>query len=128
MNVVYKNMTNKQKINKTQWTKFWNNLSVYVAKKPSRFLKRYRYSQDFAKLRRIGVDQIKIDLVKTALKNYRDPEIQFHRFTLFFRRDYETVKLFTGTKSASESFLKLFRKFHYNSFSNANKELRKRRR
>lgn len=125
MKIAFKNMAKKQKINKTQWTKFWNNLSVYVAKKPARFIKKYRYSQDYLKLKKLGIDQTKIDLVKTAFQNYQAPEIQFHRFTLFFRRDYETVKLFIGTDSSSDAFLRLFRKFHFNSFPVIKKEFQK---
>ncbi|MDO8334279.1 MAG: hypothetical protein Q7T35_06375, partial [Nitrosomonas sp.] len=118
-------MTNRQKINKSQWTKLWNSLSIYVAKKPVRFLKRYRYSQDESKLRKLGVEDSLIQSVKSTIQSYQAPEIQFHRFVLFFRKDVESVKLFTNTTTPSDAFKKLFQKYHHNSFQNAKKELLK---
>lgn len=118
-------MTNRQRINKSQWTKFWNSLSIYVAKKPSRFLKRYRYSQDESKLRKLGVEELLIQRVKSTIQSYQAPEIQFHRFVLFFRKDVESVKLLTNTTTSSDAFKKLFQKYHHNSFQNAKKELLK---
>ena len=116
-------MTSRQKINKSQWTKFWKSLSIYVAKKPSRFLKHYSYSQDENKLRKLGVEESLIQSVKSTFQSYQAPEIQFHRFVLFFRKDVESVKLLTKTTSSSDAFKKLFQMYHHNSFRNAKKEL-----
>ncbi|KKR86994.1 MAG: hypothetical protein UU34_C0008G0018 [Candidatus Curtissbacteria bacterium GW2011_GWA1_41_11] len=118
-------MNNKRNINKAQWTKFWGNLGIYAVKKSARFLRRYKYSQDFKKLQKIGVEESKIEEVKAAFQNYQAPEIQFHRFALFFRRDFESVILWTNASSVSDAFIKLFRKLHNNSFKNAKEELHK---
>lgn len=118
-------MSTKSKISKAQWTVFWKNLGVFVALKPSRFLKRYKYSQDVAKLRKIGVDDLIINDIKKKISLYQAPEIQFHRFISFFRRDYESVMVWTGMTTTDEAIKRLFRKFHYNNFDKAEKELGK---
>ena len=64
-------MTNKQTISKTQWTKFWNDVEVYV-RKPVRFIKNYKPRNDEKRLIKIGVPQTNIDKVhKTFEEKYR---------------------------------------------------------
>lgn len=118
-------MSTKNKINKTQWTVFWNSFEVYVARKSARFLKHYKYSQDVGKLKKIGIKDLTINDIKTKFLSYQAPEIQFHRFVTFFRRDYESVMLWTGANTTDDALKKLFRKFHYNTLQKTKSEINK---
>lgn len=117
-------MTRKQTINKTQWTKFWNDVEVYV-RKPSRFIRNYNPRSDEKRLVKIGVLQPDVDRVRSTFEGkYQEPLLQFRKFTIFFSTDPDTVVKWSGSGSISEAFLKLFRKLHFNSFSSAKESFR----
>ena len=114
-------MQSKKNITKTQWTKFWNDVEVYV-RKPTRFLKNYNPRRDEKRLIKIGVPQSNIDKIRRAFeRTYRAPLLQFHKFVIFFSTDSDTVVKWTSSRSVSEAFAKLFRKLHFNSFISAKK-------
>lgn len=114
-------MRNKKSIRKNQWTKFWNDLQIYV-KKPRPFVKNYDPQQDKRRLSKIGVQQDDIDRVfKTFQEKYQEPLLQFHKFTTFFRRDSDTAVRWTNSNTVSEAFKKLFNKLHFNNLDSARK-------
>lgn len=114
-------MSKKSKVNKAQWTNFWNALGIYV-KKPSRFLRKYKNTSDIKRLRKIGVSDTDINKVLRGFSSYQEPDLQFHKFSSFFRKDSQTVLSWTGKTNISEAFLYLFRKLHFNNFSKAKTE------
>ncbi|MBI4039524.1 hypothetical protein HY388_01730 [Candidatus Daviesbacteria bacterium] len=116
-------MRTKKSISKSQWTKFWNDAGVYV-RKPSRFVKNYNPRRDEKRLIKLGVSQASIDKVRRVFeRKYQAPLLQFHKFTIFFSTDTDTVVKWTSSRTASEAFAKLFRKLNFNSFTAAKKSL-----
>lgn len=114
-------MKSKKSIRKNQWTKFWNDLRVYV-KKPSTFVKNYNPQSDKRKLIKIGVSQVDIDRISSTFnKRYQEPLLQFYKFATFFRRDSDTAVRWTRSATTSEAFTKLFNRLHFNSLENAKK-------
>ncbi len=100
-----------------QLTVFWKSLGI-VTPKRIRVLRNYKHKSDMAALRRVGVNQIAIDKVYNICLKYND-DLLFRNFSRFFKKDIDTVKVWTNAKTASAAYLKLFNIFHRNSLENA---------
>lgn len=112
-------MSNRKKLNMPvqQSTVFWKNLGVVIRKR-ARTLKHYKPKSDMASLRRVGVNQIAIDKVYKLSLRHSD-ELLFKKFSTFFKKDINTVEVWTNTKTPSDAFLKLFNIFQRNNLEKA---------
>lgn len=94
-------------------TAFWKSLGIIVRKR-ARTLKNYKPKADMAALKRVGVSHDVVDQVYTKTLSYSD-ELLFRKFSRFFKKDIETVKVWTNSKTTSQAFIKLFNIFDKNS-------------
>jgi hypothetical protein len=103
-------MPNKRDIETGQWTVFWKPLGIEIPKR-QRFLKKYNPKRsDFAPLVKLGVARETVDRVYSHFAAYKDP-LLFHKFCRFFRRDPETVQIWTETESREAAFQRLYNIF-----------------
>jgi hypothetical protein len=91
-----------------QWTKFWKALNVNVVKR-QRTLKNYKRGQDFTTLKQAGVSRSVAEQVFANMEHFNDP-LFFHKFSTFFKRDPETVKLWLNATTREDAFIELSRK------------------
>jgi hypothetical protein len=100
-----------------QLTTFWKGLGI-VTPKRKRAAQTYRSKADMASLKRLKVDQDTLDKVYAQSLKYKD-DLLFRNFSRFFKKDKDTVIVWTDTKNASEAYLKLWNIFHRNPLQKA---------
>jgi hypothetical protein len=96
--------TKKQKMSATTWTVFWRNLGIKTVNRP-RAIKNNNPKKDFASLQRIGVDRNIAENIYQRSNAYGD-ELFFSKFSRFFRKDPQTIKLWIKGKSITDAFRK----------------------
>lgn len=96
-----------------QSTVFWRSLGI-VDQKRARTIKHYKPGSDKSALRRLGISQVAIDDVYAKCLGYTD-KLFFKKFSRFFKKDIDTVKVWTKTRTASQAFLELFNIYHVNT-------------
>ncbi len=87
------------------WTNFWNDLQVFIRKR-NRFLGSYNPKKDIRPLLNVGVSDASIQTAIGYFQNFRDPLV-FYKFSKFFRRDPDTVKLWANVATTDQAFRKL---------------------
>lgn len=103
-----------------QTTAFWKSMGIDIRRR-AKAIKKGKLGADKAVLRRSGVSEAAIDKVHTICMAY-DDVLFFRKFSKFFRKDIETVKAWTKTKTASAAFEKLFNVFQRNNIEQAKRK------
>lgn len=101
----------------TTWTVFWRNLGIKTVNRP-RAIKNNNPKKDFASLQRIGIDRNIAENIYQRSNAYGD-ELFFSKFSRFFRKDPQTIKLWIKGKSITDAFRKLFNIIKPNDLDNS---------
>lgn len=105
---------------KQSWTTFWKSLGIEIGREKYLSAQAVK-DRDFRKLLVLGVSNSDISTVWKKFEVFKDGHIQFHKLTIFFSKDPDTIKKWTDSLERTNAFLKLGNKISSGSrFSSKN--------